>query len=67
VKGDWKWRWTERRGVMEWAVRLLFKLILLVVAVGAVFSFVHQLFSPVEKPAVMAGPGGGRLPVPLPK
>jgi len=52
---------------MEWAVRLLFKLILLVVAVGAVFSFVHQLFSPVEKPVVMAGPGGGRLPVPLPK
>jgi len=52
---------------MEWAVRLLFKLILLVVAVGMVFSFVRQLFSPVEKPVVLAGPTGGRLPVPLPK
>jgi hypothetical protein len=28
------------------------------------FSFVRQLFSPVERPTVMAGPGG-RLPAPL--
>jgi hypothetical protein len=52
---------------MEWAVRLFFKLVLLVVAVAIVFSFVRQLFSPVERPVVLAGPGGGRLPVPLPR
>ena len=53
---------------MEWAVRLLFKLILLVVAVAIVFSFVRQLISPVRRPVVMAGPGGaGRLPAPMPK
>ena len=52
---------------MEWAVRLLFKLVLLVVAVAIVFSFVRQLFSPVERPVVLAGPGGGRLPAPLPR
>jgi hypothetical protein len=52
---------------MEWAVRLLFKLILLVVAVAMVFSFVRQLISPVRQPVVMAGPGTGRLPAPMPK
>ena len=52
---------------MEWAVRLLFKLVLLVVAVAVVFSFVRQLFSPVERPVVLAGPGGGRLPAPFPR
>ena len=52
---------------MEWVVRLLFKLTLLVVAVWIGFSFVRQIFSPVERPVVLAGPGGGRLPEPLPK
>lgn len=53
---------------MEWAVRFLFKLTLLVVVVGIGFSFIRQLFSPVERPVVLAGPGSdGRLPEPLPK
>lgn len=53
---------------MEWAVKFLFKLTLLVIAVWIGFSFVRQLFSPIERPVVLAGPGGGgRLPEPLPK
>jgi hypothetical protein len=53
---------------MEWVVRFLFKLTLVVVAVWIGFSFVRQLFVPVERPVVMAGPGGGgRLPEPLPR
>jgi hypothetical protein len=53
---------------MEWAVKFLFKLTLLVIAVWIGFSFVRQLFSPVERPVVLAGPGGGgQLPEPLPK
>jgi hypothetical protein len=52
---------------MEWIVKFVFKLMLLAVAVLIAFSFVRQLFSPFEKPVVMAGPGGGRLPGPLPR
>ena len=53
---------------MEWVVRFLFKLTLVVVAVWIGFSFVRQLFVPVERPVVMAGPGGGGpLPEPLPR
>ena len=51
---------------MEWIVKFVFKLMLLAVAVLIAFSFVRQLFSPVERPTVMAGPGG-RLPGPLPR
>src|SRR5579863_9780512 len=52
---------------MEWPFKFLMKLMLLAVGVLAVFSFVRQIFSPIEKPVVVAGPGGGRLPEPLPK
>jgi hypothetical protein len=53
---------------VEWPVKFFFKVTLLVIAVWIGFSFVRQLFSPVEKPVVLAGPGGGgRLPDPLPK
>lgn len=52
---------------MEWVMRFVLKVILLAVAVLIGFSFVRQLFSPVERPTVMAGPGGGRLPGPLPR
>ena len=52
---------------MEWIMRFVFKLMLLALAVLIGFSFVRQLFSPVERPTVMAGPGGGRLPGPLPR
>jgi hypothetical protein len=53
---------------MEWAVKFFFKVAILVVAVWIGFSFVRQLFAPVERPVVLAGPsGGGRLPEPLPK
>jgi hypothetical protein len=53
---------------VEWLVRFFFKVTLLVIAVWIGFSFVRQLLSPVERPVVMAGPGGGgRLPDPLPK
>jgi hypothetical protein len=51
---------------MEWLVKFFFKVALLVIAVWIGFSFVRQLFSPVEKPVVLAGPGG-RLPDPIPK
>ena len=52
---------------MEWVMKLFFKLTLLAVAVLIGFSFVRQLLSPVERPTVMAGPGGSRLPGPLPR
>jgi hypothetical protein len=53
---------------VEWLVKFFFKVTLLVIAVWIGFSFVRQLFSPVERPVVLAGPGGGgRLPDPLPK
>lgn len=52
---------------MEWVMKLVFKLTLLAVAVLIGFSFVRQLLSPVERPTVMAGPGGSRLPGPLPR
>ena len=52
---------------MEWPFKFLMKLMLVAVGVLAVFSFVRQIFSPIEKPVVVAGPGGGRLPEPLPK
>jgi hypothetical protein len=52
---------------MEWPFKFLMKLMLLAVGVLAVFSVVRQIFSPIEKPVVVAGLGGGRLPEPLPK
>jgi hypothetical protein len=52
---------------MEWPFKFLLKLTLLAVGILAVFSFVRQLFSPIEKPVAVAGPGGSRLPGPLPK
>jgi hypothetical protein len=52
---------------VEWLVRFFFKVTLLVIVLWIGFSFVRQLFSPVEKPVVLADPGGGgRLPDPLP-
>jgi hypothetical protein len=51
---------------MEWLMRFVFKLMLFGLLVFVGFSIVRQLFSPVERPTVMAGPGG-RLPAPLPE
>lgn len=51
---------------MEWLMRFVFKLMLFALFVFIGFSFIRQLFSPVERPTVMAGPGG-RLPALLPE
>ena len=47
-------------------MRFVFKLMLFALVVFIGFSFVRQLFSPVERPTVMAGPGS-RIPAPLPE
>lgn len=51
---------------MEWIVKLFFKVFLLVLVVYLAFGFVRQLFTPIERPVVMAGPGGP-LPDVLPR
>lgn len=51
---------------MEWIVKFFFKVFLLVLVVYLAFGFVRQLFNPIERPVVMAGPGGP-LPEVLPR